>query len=65
MKYILIRTYGNGKHVNKVYPLLFDWLHQAEKVAFILNERDCDGTAEKWVPMLVTPYVDMGEVLGG
>ena len=40
MMYIVVRTYGNGKHMNKVYPVLFEWLSQAEKVCNELNERD-------------------------
>lgn len=32
MVYICVRTYGNGKHMNKVYNILFEWLSQAERM---------------------------------
>ena len=54
MSYILVRTYGNGKHMNKVYPILFEWLSQAEKVCNGLNETDVED--EKWIVMPITKY---------
>lgn len=56
MKYIVVRTYGNGKHMNKVYPIIYEWLSQAEKACMQLNEQDVDGTAEKWIVMPLTTY---------
>lgn len=32
MIYICVRTYGNGKHMNKVYNLWFSYLSQAERM---------------------------------
>lgn len=54
MMYIVVRTYGNGKHMNKVYPVLFEWLSQAEKVCNELNERDAED--DKWIIMPLTKY---------
>lgn len=59
MNYIVARTYGNGKHMNKVLPVLFEWLSQAEKIASRLNEKDCD-SAEKWIVIPVSKYI--GEI---
>jgi hypothetical protein len=56
MEYIVVRTYGNGKWINKVYPMLFEWLSQAEKACEILNKEDIDGTCEKWIPMPITKF---------
>ena len=59
MKYICVRTYGNGKHMNKVYNLYFEWLSQAERVCNTLNKLD-SGDSEKWIPIPVNKYI--GEV---
>ena len=55
MNYIVVRTYGNGKHMNKVYPVYFEWLSQAEKVCNELNDTDKDD-ADKWIVMPLTKY---------
>lgn len=60
MKYIVVRTYGNGKHMNKVYPMYFEWLSQAENVCEKLTECDKGDTSDRWVVMPITEYV--GEV---
>lgn len=60
MKYIIVRTYGNGKHMNKVYPMYFEWLSQAEKVCEKLTECDNVDDSNRWVVMPITEYV--GEV---
>ena len=58
MQYIVVRTYGNGKHMNKVYPMCFEWLSQAERFAKELNELDKeDGSSDKWIVMPVIKYV--------
>lgn len=59
MIYICVRTYGNGKHMNKVHNHWFEWLSQAELVCDTLNELDADDS-EKWIPMPVNKYI--GEV---
>ena len=58
MKYIVVRTYGNGKHMNKVYPMWFEWLSQAERMCAELNKQDCltDGCGEKWIPMPIIEF---------
>lgn len=56
MKYIIVRTYGNGKHMSKVYPMWFEWLSQAQRICDKLNEIDADGS-DKWIPMPVTEYI--------
>lgn len=55
MKYIVARTYGNGKHINKVFPLYFEWLSQAEKFANKLNEKECESN-ETWIPIPLCKY---------
>lgn len=57
MQYIIVRTYGNGAHMNKVYPILFNWLSQADKVCNYLNQHDTEGTSERWISMPLTEYV--------
>lgn len=58
MKWIVVRTYGNGKHMNKVYPMWFEYLSQAERVCKDLNgvftEECCD---DKWVAMPIIQYL--------
>lgn len=56
MKYICVRTYGNGKYMNKVYNLYFEWLSQAERVAAELNKTDAE-SGDKWICMPVNKYV--------
>ena len=56
MKYIAVRTYGNGKHMNKVYPVWFEWLSQAEKICTELNQNDKEDS-EKWIAIPLTKYV--------
>lgn len=56
MKYIVVRTYGNGCHMSKVFPMLFDWLSQAERIRDKLNEIDIDGS-EKWICMPLVTYI--------
>lgn len=57
MKWIVVRTYGNGKHMNKVYPMWFEWLSQAEKMCKELNDFDKeDCSSDKWVVMPLVQY---------
>ena len=56
MKYICVRTYGNGRHMNKVYNLWFEWLSQAERVCDELNSIDAEG-GEEWIPMPLNQYI--------
>ena len=61
MNYIVVRTYGNGKHMNSVYPLYFEWLSQAEAMFAKLNDLDpTTNRSEKWIIMPVVKYT--GEV---
>lgn len=58
MKWILVKTYGNGKHMNKVYPMWFEWLSQAERECKILNDLDKDDcSSDKWVAIPVVQYI--------
>lgn len=56
MKYILVRTYGNGKWMNKIHNIYFEWLSQAERIAKELNKTDC-GDGEKWICMPLNEFV--------
>ena len=50
MYWICVRTYGNGKFMNSVYPVLFSYLSAAEAFAEDLNKQDClSGHSDKWV----------------
>ena len=61
MNYIVVRTYGNGKHMNSVYPIYFEWLSQAEAMCAKLNGLDSTtNRADKWIIMPVVKYT--GEV---
>ena len=56
MVYICVRTYGNGKHMNKVYNVFFEYLSQAEKMTDELNKTDCEDN-EKWICVPLNRYV--------
>lgn len=57
MKWIVVKTYGNGKYMNKVYPMWFEWLSQAERICKELNKSSVEEhTSEKWVAMPVIQY---------
>lgn len=56
MIYICIRTYGNGKYVNKVHNLWFEWLSQADRMCAELNDIDVENE-EKWIPMPLNKFV--------
>lgn len=59
MLYTVVRTYGNGKHMNKVYPMYFEWLSQAERYCNKLNAcvKEDDGCSDKWIVMPLTQYI--------
>lgn len=59
MIYICVRTYGNGKYMNKVFNQWFEYLSQAEWMCKILNQKEADDT-NKWIPMPLDKYI--GEV---
>ena len=61
MNYICVRTYGNGKYINKVYNLWFEYLSQAERMCETLNQMDVEYNTDKWIPMLMNKYI--GKVL--
>lgn len=64
IKWIVVRAYGNGKHMNRVYPMWFEWLSQAEEKCEELNTLDPDSCCgEKWVTIPLAEY--MGSVLKG
>jgi hypothetical protein len=42
--------------MSKVFPMLFDWLSQAERIRDKLNEIDTDGS-EKWICMPLVTYI--------
>ena len=56
MNYIVVKTYGNGCHMNKVFPMYFKWLSQAERWAEHLNETDAEDS-DKWIVFPLTEYV--------
>lgn len=56
MIYVCVRTYGNGKHMNKVYNVFFEWLSQAERMADELNKIDCEDN-DKWICIPLNKYV--------
>ena len=42
--------------MNKVYPMVFEWLSQAEKICNELNEGRGDDSSEKWIIMPIVKY---------
>lgn len=56
MLWLVVKTYGNGKHMNKVYPGYCEYLSQATSLADQLNKTDAD-IAEKWVAMPIDEYL--------
>ncbi len=59
MRWIAVRTYGNGKHMNRVYPMWFEYLSQAEKMCEELNNLDPDIEcgSSRWVAMPIVQYI--------
>lgn len=56
MNYIVVRTYGNGKHMNRVYPVYFEYLSQAERTCCELNSYEPEYNMEKWIVMPIVKY---------
>lgn len=51
MIYICVCTYGNGRYQNKVFPMYFKRLRDAEVQCEKLTKDDRDGLADdKWIP---------------
>ena len=58
MKWIVVKTYGNGKYMNKVCPMWFEWVSQAERMCselYKLDKEEC--SSDKWVAMPVFQYL--------
>jgi len=56
MKYIVVRTYGNGKCMNKICPLYFEWLSQAERYCDELNDSLAADDGDKWIVMPIMKW---------
>lgn len=50
MIYICVRTYGNGYYQNKIFPIYFKKLNDAEAQCEKLNSKDRDELSDKWIP---------------
>lgn len=51
MKYIAVRTYGNGQFMNKVWPEEYKYLSAAQQKCESLNTTDNEvGNEDKWIP---------------
>lgn len=60
MVYICVRTYGNGKFMNKVHNVYCDYLSQAQRVVDELNANDvgcCEPGGDRWIIMPVAKYM--------
>lgn len=61
MLYICVRTYGNGKFMNKVHNVYYEYLSQAQKAVEVLNEQDlyCQelGGSEQWIIMPIAKFI--------
>ena len=58
--YICVRTYGNGKFMNKVHNVYCDYLSQAQRVVDELNANDlacCEPGGDRWIIMPVSTYM--------
>ena len=56
MEWIVVRTYGNGKFMNKIYPIWFEYLSQAERMCKELNRVDAD-ESDVWVAVPIAKYI--------
>lgn len=57
MKWIVVKVYGNGKYMQKVFPMWFEWLSEAEKITRELNSNEAEVSyGEKWIAMPVIKY---------
>lgn len=52
MHYILVRTYSDGCHMNKVYPIIYNSLRKALAQCEVLNQSE-DSFVDKWIVMPV------------
>lgn len=58
MEWIVVKIYGNGKYISKVYPVWFEWLSQAERKCKELNSVDPEEcSSDRWIAMPVTQYI--------
>lgn len=60
MLYICVRTYGNGKFVNKVHNTYYEYLSQAQKAVEVLNEQDIDCRepgSDRWIFMPIAKFL--------
>lgn len=60
MLYICVRTYGNGKFMNRVHNTYFEYLSQAERAVEELNTTDvgcCEPCGDRWIIMPVAKYL--------
>lgn len=50
MSWIVVRTYGNGKYMNSVYPVQFEYLSKAQEQADKLNKKEhLSSFSDKWI----------------
>lgn len=60
MLYICVRTYGNGKFMNKVHNVYYEYLSQAQKAVEVLNEQDLycqEPGSEQWIIMPIAKFI--------
>ena len=57
MKYIAVRTYGNGQFINKVWPEAYKYLSAVEKKCETLNKGDNEiSNEDKWIPFPIMEH---------
>ena len=60
MVYICVRTYGNGQFMNRVHPVYYLYLSQAQEAVNELNKQDpdcIDPGSNKWIFMPISEFM--------
>ena len=58
--YICVRTYGNGRFMNKVHNVYCEYLSQAKRIVDELNANDldcCEPGGDRWFIMPIAKYM--------
>lgn len=50
MLFICVRTYGEGKYINVVFPKIFTNYHECTDMCIDLQQKICSESDERWIP---------------
>ena len=58
MQYICVRTYGDGKWINIVFPQVFENYHECIEKCMKLQEKLSSESDERWIPFPLYSYYE-------